>query len=121
MAFSDSFDMAFMIKHDMQKMMNIKIPILMFTDGISLLKVITKVSTTVEKILMIDLGIVKKAYQQNEGKQIGFIRSEHNLADCLTKANSNNSLINTLKIERITHPGDQWIDKSHTEDTSRQK
>ena len=64
MAFADSVDMAFMIRHDIQKMMSIKIPILMFTDSLSLFDVITKASTTIEKRLMIDLEVVKKAYQQ---------------------------------------------------------
>ena len=53
MAFADSFDMAFNLRHDIQRMMNIKIPIMMFTDSLSLFDVITKASTTVEKRLMI--------------------------------------------------------------------
>ena len=81
MALADSFDMAFIIRHGIQRMMNIKTPIMMFTDILSLFDVITKASTTVEKKLTIDLEVVKKASQQNEIEQIGFIRSEHNLAD----------------------------------------
>ena len=121
MAFAHSFALAFIIGHEIQRMMNIKIPIMMFTDSLSLFDVITKASTTVEKSLMIDLEVVEKAYQQIEMEQIGFIGSEHNLADWLTKINSNNALINTLKGARFTYPVDQRIDRSHNEDTSRQK
>ena len=79
----------------------------MFTDSLSLFDFIKKSSTTVQRKLMIDLKVVKTAYQQNEMEKIGFIRSQHNLADCLTKANDNNSLIKTLKLANISHPVDQ--------------
>ena len=121
MAFADSFDMAFMIRYDIQKMMNIRKPIMIFTDSLSLFDVITKASTTVEKRLMIDLEVVKMAYQQNEMQQMGFIRSEHNIADCLTKSNSNDALVKTLKFAKINHPVDQWIDRIHTEGMLRHK
>ena len=47
MTFADSFDMAFMFRYDIQKMMNIRILIMMFTDSLPLFDVITKASTTV--------------------------------------------------------------------------
>ena len=41
-------------------MMNMKIPILTFTNSLSLFDVITNASKKVEKRLMIDLEVVKK-------------------------------------------------------------
>ena len=70
---------------------------------------------------MVDLEVDKMAYQHNEMEQIGFIRSEHNIADCLTKSNGNDALVKTLKFANINHPVDQWIDRSHTGGMSRHK
>lgn len=69
----------------------------MFMDSLSLFDVIAKASTTVEKRLMIDLETVKNAHQQAELGQIGFIRSQQNIPDCLTKGNGNEYLISTEK------------------------
>ena len=74
MAFADSFDMAFILRHDIKRMMNVKILIMMFTDSLSLFVVTTKASTTVEKRIMIDLEVVKKGVPKNEMERIGFIR-----------------------------------------------
>ena len=85
MDFADAFDMTFAIKMDMELMTNQTILISMLTNSLSLFDVITESKITTEKRLMIDIKVVKDSYQRNELRNIGFIRSENNLADAHTK------------------------------------
>ena len=111
MAFADAFDMTFAIKKDMELMMNTPIPIVMLTDSLSLFDVITKSTITTEKRLMIDIKVVKDSYQRNELQTIGFIRSESNPADALTKVKRCTILDQILNSSQLDHPIEQWIDK----------
>lgn len=51
MALADAFDMAFMVKHDVQRMTRSEIPLNMITDSSPLINVITRASRTAEKRL----------------------------------------------------------------------
>lgn len=64
MEFADSFDIEFIIRRDMEKMMKNNVLILMFTGSLSLFDVITNASNTVEKRLMIDLAVVNTAFNK---------------------------------------------------------
>ena len=88
MAFADGFDFSFSLKHDLQKILNQDVPLIMLTDSLSLFDVITKASTTREKRLLIDINVVSEAYPRFEINTIGFIRTQYNPADALTKVNS---------------------------------
>ena len=85
LAFSDAFDMSYAIKHDLQALINQEKTFVMMTDSLSLFDIITKCTQTAEKMLLIDLNIDKQAYKQREVEMIGFVRTEFNPADCLTK------------------------------------
>ena len=97
MAFADAFDMAFAMKNDFCKMTSLDIPIVMLTDSLSLFDVITKAKITSERRLMIDVKVVKDAYQRYELGPIGFIRSEFNPADALTKVKKSDILNKMLQ------------------------
>jgi hypothetical protein len=64
MAFSDGFDAAYSLKHDLQTILKRNVDALMYTDSLSLFDVIKKSSTTAEKRLMIDLVVVREAYDR---------------------------------------------------------
>jgi hypothetical protein len=66
MAFADGFDAAYSLKHDLQTVQKRSVDILMYTDSLSLFDVITKSSTTAEKRLMIDVVVVREAYDRME-------------------------------------------------------
>jgi hypothetical protein len=59
MAFADGFDAAYSLKHDMQTILKRSVDILMYTDSLSLVDVVTQSFTTAEKRLMIDLVVVR--------------------------------------------------------------
>lgn len=103
-AFADAFDTAFIIKHDLQRVINHSIPIIMIADSLSLFDVIKKVSVTAEKRLMIDLKIFRQSYDSNEIEKEGFVRTLNNLADSLTKLKRCPILEKILTEATITHP-----------------
>ena len=83
--FTDSFEMAFTIHQDLSEMMNRNIKLTMLTDSKSIFDVITKCSQTTENPLMIDISFVREASEENEISNVGFIKTDQNPADALTK------------------------------------
>ena len=112
MALADPFDMAFAMKNDICKMTSLDIPIVTLTESLSLLDVITKPKIKSESRLMIDAKVVKDAYQKHELGAIGFIRSEYNPADALTKIKKRDILNKMLKESILSHLIEQWINRS---------
>lgn len=62
MAFADAFDIAFIIKCELQTMSGKKTELSMITDSLSLFNVSTKATMTTGKQLMIGLKTAKKFY-----------------------------------------------------------
>lgn len=60
----------------------------LITDYQSLFKVITQSSTTTEKRLMLDLQDTREAYHEGKLDDVGWVQSENNVADELTKLNA---------------------------------
>ena len=108
MAFADAFDVAFAIRHDLERMIGNKVPISMFTDSLSLFDVMTKATIKTEESLMIDLTVVQECYNNSKLDQIGFIRSENNPADALTKITRNSTLEKMLDTAKLDHRVEQW-------------
>lgn len=111
MAFADAFDMAFVLKHDIEAMIKKTLPIVMITDSLSLFDVITRASSTTEKRLMIDIESVRKAYKNKEIEKMVFVRSPFNPADALTKEIKSPILDQILHTGILEHPFEQWIDR----------
>jgi hypothetical protein len=109
MAFADGFDAAYSLKHDLQTILKRSVDILMYTDSLSLFDVITKSSTTPEKRVMIDLVVVREAYDRMEIAQLAFLRTNWNPADALTKVSRNTYLETILTTGTIDHPVAQWV------------
>jgi hypothetical protein len=110
MALADAFDTVYALKYDIEMIVIYKIPIVVLADSLSLFDVITKASTTAEKRLMIDLSVLKQAYDRRV-ETIGFVRTEHNPADMLTKVTRCKILHNILCSGQIHHPVEQWVDR----------
>ena len=120
MALADGFDIGFMIKYDLQLLTGNVIPLSIMTDSLSLFDVITKATVTTEKRLMMDLNAVKEAYQKHDIMIIGFIRSQFNPADALTKKMTSHILDHMLLHSKIENPIEQWIERPRaTKEKSR--
>lgn len=63
-AFVDTFDNTFVIRHDLQRMLGVNIPILMLTDSIQLFDVMNRSRYTTKRTLMVDISAVREACLQ---------------------------------------------------------
>ena len=84
-AFADAFDAAFSIRHDLQRLLKKDVRLTLLTDSMSLFKVIVNSTITTEKRLMIDISAVREAYEKSDIDFIGWIPSNSNIANGLTK------------------------------------
>ena len=84
-AFTEGFDSAYMIRHDLEHMYGKFIPLQMRTDSKQMFAVVAKASSTSERRLMIDIAAAREAYNANEISNVCLVRAEHNPADGLTK------------------------------------
>lgn len=109
LAFVDGFDNAFLIKHDLERILARHIPLLMMTDSKALFDVLTRARYTTERRLMVDIASAREAYAENLISNVGLIRSEHNPADGLTKIDSNDALSRLLRRHRLDHPVEQYV------------
>ena len=116
MALADGFDAGYAIRHDLERMTRRKIPISMFTDSLSLFDVVTKATITTERRLMIDIAGVKQAYKAKEIHTLGFIRTNYNVADALTKVKACDAMRKTLRTGKLEHPIEQWVERKDDED-----
>lgn len=117
-AFADAFDYAHALKHDLESILDQKIPLQMLTDSKSLFDVLTKCSSTIEKRLMIDLQVVRQAYETHLISDLGFIRTEHNPADGLTKIGTCQALRKLIATNKCDQDIDTWVLRNDTAKTS---
>lgn len=111
-AFTDAFDAAYIIKHDLELIYRQHLPLIMLTDSKQMFDVVTRASHTTEKRLMIYVAAAREAYQRNEIFNVGLVKSEHNVADGLTKLGPCAALDTVLRTGKDTNPVQQWIIRS---------
>lgn len=83
--FADVYDYAFLLRHDLAKLVRHRLPVVLFTDYMSLFSILIHTNTvSTEKMLMIDIVILPQAFETRDITYIGCIRSSTNIADGLT-------------------------------------
>lgn len=108
-AFSDMFDAAHTLASELQTLTSRITPLQLFTDNKSLFDTISRGSRTSEKRLMLDVFAAREGYKTGLISDIGFVRSQFNLADGLTKAMSQAAIRSILSTNRHTPSCEQWI------------
>ena len=108
-AFSAAFDVSFLLKHDMDRVLNRLIPLHMFTDSKQMFDVITSARHTTEKRLMIDITAARQSYERFEIHNVGLVPGKSNPADGFTKPNPCNALREILKSGIDETPVSQWV------------
>ena len=108
-AFADAFDYAYVIRHDLEEILNQCIPLQIMTDSRSLFDVIVRNSTTSDRRLMIDIKDVRESYESQKISHVGFVRSEDNPANAFTKSKHCDALERILRTGTIDLHVDEWI------------
>ena len=108
-AFTDLFDDAFSIRSQIEHALRRCLALHLLTDSISLFDIISKGSRTREKRIMLDTYATRESYENQETSNIGFVRSNHNLADGLTKPNVQVFQLQLLQTGRQQFKREQWI------------
>ena len=110
MAFSDMSDAAYTLAAELRELQpNHRILVKLFTDNESLFDVIWKGSRTSEKKLMLDIATARDGLTEHEISYIGFVRSDENIADGLTKPMKRTALCNMLLTGMFRVKVERWI------------
>ena len=108
-AFSDMFDVAVTLVQELCTINNRKVSLQLLTDSKSLLDVISKGSKTSEKRLMLDIAAAREGFRDEIISDVGFVRTNHNLADSLTKPMKQTMLQSVLAAGQVKIYVEQWI------------
>jgi hypothetical protein len=109
LAFADGFDCVFTSRAELKRLLGQHVPLLMFTDSAGLFDTITHHSRTSEGRLMLDIYAARESYRNREMDNIVLIRSQHNVADSMTKLSCNEARINVLRTHRMDHSVVQFV------------
>jgi hypothetical protein len=100
------FDIGALVKSTIDKVLEIDLPLVLYTNSKSLYKCLVKLGTTQEKRLIIDIICLRQAYERKEIAEVKWIKGDLNPANAMTKSNtkSSNALkrlidTNTLQLE----------------------
>lgn len=117
-AFMDAFDIAYVLKKDLDMMFDTKLDIIMFTDSKKLFDAVTCGKRTTERRLSIDVTAARQSYKQFEITSIGLMRGDVNPADGLTKPDGNGALKTIVESGRDLTPVEQWIERECVDEQS---
>eukprot|EP00171_Calliarthron_tuberculosum_P004994 IDg4994t1 len=110
-ALLDGFDCGYVVRELLERMLGRKADLHILTDSRSAYHISTSLITTKEKRLMLDVHLLREAYERREITKITWISSNCNVADCLTKLKHNNSILQMLKSNRIAISCEGWVDR----------
>ena len=84
----------------------------MATDSKSLYDCLTKLGTTKEKRLMIDLMCLRQAYERREITEVIWIKGEMNPADAMTKDKKVcDALTRLIETNKVNLKPESWVDR----------
>ena len=113
-AFSDTFDDALALRALLEQLLSRAVPLQMLTDSKSLFDVIACGSRTSEKRIMLDIVAAREGYASGEISNIGFVRSDKNLADGLTKPKMQAAIFECMSTAKHIPAVEQWIIRDTT-------
>lgn len=106
MAFEDEFDKGFVIKKDLETMLQKTVPIEMYTDRLLFFDTISKSADPTEKCMQIDLKCAKNGYEAGDIEVIYLIRSKYNLSEFLKKSKAISALSDCMNSRKLNHPAE---------------
>ena len=113
-AIAHGYDAGFVMGNTFGKLLNRPMKIRVFTDSRILFDSIVSLSITAEKRLRIDIFCLQEDYCSGESANLGWIRTQHTVADALKKDLKNSALNDVLRSHTRKTPVLQWVEKGHT-------
>jgi hypothetical protein len=108
----NDFDVESIIKSIIERMLHISLSLILLTDSKSLYDCLVKMSTTVEKRLIIDMMCLRQSYERKEIVKIRWINEDSNSADAMTKSKFCNALIEFIDTNIIEMKITEWIERT---------
>ena len=108
-AFANMFDESFAIKDTIEVAIANSVQLHLLTDSKSFFDTISKGNRTNEKRLMLDVYVARQGYKEQDIGNIGFLRSNNNIADELTKSMNQEVLRNVNASEKLRIDVEHWI------------
>ena len=118
-ALAIGYDNGVSIKPTMTNILGRNVALVLYTDSRSLYDALTTLNPTTEKRLLIDLAVVRQAYERREISEVCWIPTEQNPADGLTKEKPNRALETLMKENRLRLTPNAWIDRDGTQSGSQ--
>lgn len=106
---ADAFELAYILKHKIESMLQQSIPVIMLTDSDFVFKTLIKNKTTNEKPLMLDIAGAREAYSSHEIIDIGWIQGDDDPAYRLKTSGRCKPLETFLNTKKLNIPTQQWI------------
>ena len=96
------------------------VPMVIYTDSRSLYDSLVSLNTTTEKRLLIDLHLLRQAYERREIAEVRWIPTEQNPADALTKEKPTPAMVQLLQGTLRLTPN-AWVERSEPPSWAREK
>ena len=109
-AVASGFDMEFSFAHTFAQILGRKLKLRVFTDSRTLFDSIITFCTMTEKRLLIDIAFIRQSYREGELEDLGWIRSDDNAADALTKDKVDIALHRILRTHKVKVNVQQWTE-----------
>jgi len=105
------FDMGVAVKTTIANMLQIDLPLIVCTDSKSLFDCLTKLGTTQEKRLMIDVMCLRQAYERRDITEVKWVEGDTNPADSMTKSRPSNALKLLIDTNKVQLKERDWVER----------
>ena len=89
-----------------------EIPLTVYTDSYSLYDCVTKLGTTAEKRLIIDIIGLRQSYERREITEVRWIDGNCNPADAMTKEKPSQALRQLIETNSLKLVTKGWVDRA---------
>ncbi|EED20782.1 conserved hypothetical protein [Talaromyces stipitatus ATCC 10500] len=110
--FDQGFTLASTVNMITKRLGQPEMPVVVCTDSYSLYECLTKLGTTKEKRLMIDLMALRQSYERHEIDEIRWIHGDDNPADAFTKSNPNKALRDFVGSNKVTIRVEGFVERT---------
>jgi hypothetical protein len=108
------FDVDFVLKVILTKMIDILISLILITDSKSIYDCLIRLKIIVEKRLMIDVMTLRQCYERREITEIKWMHETNNSVDRMIKIKSSTALKTIIDINQINLNTTEWVERATT-------